>query len=159
LLLALLTYQSPTKHVPISLLLLLQQLGATSCACRIHTASVANQPCADPSSLLQQLGATTYACRIPERWFPGKFDIMGHSHQLWHAAVVLAAWVHYLAIMILLQWRDAAGDECSQTLRTGVDSASGVMCWVVCSSHAGDLGAGLGNHDRAAATLILGWMS
>jgi adiponectin receptor len=57
-----------------------------------------------------QLGAATYACRVPERWLPGKFDIFGHSHQLWHAAVVLAAWVHYLAIMILLQWRDAAGE-------------------------------------------------
>jgi hypothetical protein len=56
-----------------------------------------------------KLGAVTYACRIPERWYPGKFDIMGHSHQLWHAAVVLAAWVHYCAMMILLQWRDASG--------------------------------------------------
>lgn len=62
-------------------------------------------------SVILQLGAVTYACRIPERWYPGKFDIMGHSHQLWHAAVVLAAWVHYLAIMILLQWRDAAGED------------------------------------------------
>jgi adiponectin receptor len=56
-----------------------------------------------------QCGAVIYACRIPERWYPGKFDIAGHSHQLWHAAVVLAAWVHYLAIMVLLQWRDASG--------------------------------------------------
>eukprot|EP00878_Enallax_costatus_P015225 GHUV01015939.1.p1 GENE.GHUV01015939.1~~GHUV01015939.1.p1 ORF type:complete len:386 (+),score=106.03 GHUV01015939.1:469-1626(+) len=54
-------------------------------------------------------GAVIYASRIPERWFPGKFDIAGHSHQLWHAAVVLAAWVHYLAMTILLQWRDASG--------------------------------------------------
>lgn len=59
--------------------------------------------------LIYLLGAATYACRIPERWYPGKFDIMGHSHQLWHAAVVLAAWVHYCAMMILLQWRDASG--------------------------------------------------
>lgn len=62
------------------------------------------------SPVLSQLGAVTYACRIPERWFPGKFDIAGHSHQLWHTAVVLGAWVHYLAMMILLQWRDAAGE-------------------------------------------------
>lgn len=62
-----------------------------------------------------QLGAVTYACRIPERWFPGKFDIMGHSHQLWHAAVVLAAWVHYCAMMILLQWRDASGEDATRT--------------------------------------------
>lgn len=54
-------------------------------------------------------GAVVYACRVPERWSPGRFDIAGHSHQLWHAAVVLAAWVHYCAIMVLLQWRDASG--------------------------------------------------
>jgi hypothetical protein len=66
-------------------------------------------PCAVLYCALQ-LGVATYACRVPERWFPGKFDIFGHSHQLWHLAVVLAAWVHYLAIMILLHWRDAAGE-------------------------------------------------
>eukprot|EP00882_Tetradesmus_deserticola_P017175 GHRQ01018383.1.p3 GENE.GHRQ01018383.1~~GHRQ01018383.1.p3 ORF type:complete len:154 (+),score=37.69 GHRQ01018383.1:321-782(+) len=56
-----------------------------------------------------QGGAVIYACRVPERWYPGRFDLAGHSHQLWHAAVVLAAWVHYVAIMVLLQWRDASG--------------------------------------------------
>lgn len=67
--------------------------------------------CALPllARLPPQGGAIIFACRIPERWYPGKFDIVGHSHQLWHAAVVLAAWVHFLAIMILLQWRDASG--------------------------------------------------
>eukprot|EP00879_Flechtneria_rotunda_P013323 GHRR01013913.1.p1 GENE.GHRR01013913.1~~GHRR01013913.1.p1 ORF type:complete len:235 (+),score=85.72 GHRR01013913.1:711-1415(+) len=59
--------------------------------------------------LIYVCGAVIYACRIPERWYPGSFDIFGHSHQLWHASVVLAAWVHYLAIMVLLQWRDASG--------------------------------------------------
>lgn len=56
-----------------------------------------------------QGGAVIYACRVPERWYPGKFDLAGHSHQLWHAAVVLAAWIHYQAVIILLQWRDASG--------------------------------------------------
>jgi hypothetical protein len=27
----------------------------------------------------------------------------------WHAAVVLAAWVHYCAVLVLLAWRDASG--------------------------------------------------
>ncbi|RWV92320.1 hypothetical protein GW17_00045320 [Ensete ventricosum] len=34
--------------------------------------------------LLYGLGALVYATRIPERWMPGKFDIAGHSHQLFH---------------------------------------------------------------------------
>jgi len=27
-----------------------------------------------------QAGAIIYACRVPERWFPGKFDIAGKFH-------------------------------------------------------------------------------
>lgn len=52
-------------------------------------------------------GAGVYALRVPERWKPGAFDIAFHSHQLFHVAVVLAAGVHYKAVLILLRWRDA----------------------------------------------------
>ncbi|KIY92811.1 Adiponectin receptor protein 2 [Monoraphidium neglectum] len=58
---------------------------------------------------LYLVGAAIYASRVPERWLPGKLDLIGHSHQLWHVAVVLAALVHYKAILVLLQWRDASG--------------------------------------------------
>ncbi|GFH23238.1 uncharacterized protein HaLaN_20824 [Haematococcus lacustris] len=34
--------------------------------------------------LASQSGAGIYAARIPERWFPGKFDILLHSHQIFH---------------------------------------------------------------------------
>lgn len=51
-------------------------------------------------------GATIYTLRIPERWKPGWFDIAGHSHQIFHVAVVVAAYVHYHASLVLLQWRD-----------------------------------------------------
>jgi hypothetical protein len=97
-----------------------------ACGCGImhcHTSQPHTCAPALACCLLPQLGAATYACRIPERWFPGKFDIAGHSHQLWHAAVVLAAWVHYLAIMILLQWRDAAGALAPSVFTTSTQSA------------------------------------
>ncbi|CAG9462108.1 unnamed protein product [Pedinophyceae sp. YPF-701] len=55
------------------------------------------------------LGAVFYAGRIPERFFPGKFDIVGHSHQIFHVAVVLAAFVHYEAVVLLLHWRETHG--------------------------------------------------
>lgn len=74
-----------------------------ACACPCACAA-ADRPCTPA-----QCGAVIYACRIPERWYPGRFDIAGHSHQLWHSAVVLAALVHYNAMMVLLQWRDASG--------------------------------------------------
>ena len=37
-----------------------------------------------------------YATRIPERWKPGAFDLMFHSHQLFHIAVIVAALVRPL---------------------------------------------------------------
>lgn len=39
-------------------------------------------------------GAAIYAARIPERFTPGKWDYFGHSHQIFHVLVVLAAICH-----------------------------------------------------------------
>ncbi|PON66787.1 AdipoR/hemolysin-III-related [Parasponia andersonii] len=55
------------------------------------------------------LGALVYATRIPERWKPGKFDIAGHSHQLFHILVVAGAFTHYRAGLVYLKWRDLEG--------------------------------------------------
>lgn len=55
------------------------------------------------------LGALVYATRIPERWMPGKFDIAGHSHQLFHVLVVAGAYTHYHAGLVYLRWRDLQG--------------------------------------------------
>ncbi|KAK6110698.1 hemolysin-III related family protein [Brugia pahangi] len=43
-------------------------------------------------------GTLLYATRIPERFFPGKCDILFQSHQLFHICVVIAAFVHYYGI-------------------------------------------------------------
>ncbi|XP_024922915.1 heptahelical transmembrane protein ADIPOR3 isoform X2 [Ziziphus jujuba] len=59
--------------------------------------------------VLYGLGALIYATRIPERWMPGKFDIAGHSHQLFHVLVVAGAYTHYQAGLIYLRWRDSQG--------------------------------------------------
>ncbi|CAN1317264.1 Heptahelical transmembrane protein 4 [Linum perenne] len=55
------------------------------------------------------LGAVVYATRVPERWMPGKFDIAGHSHQLFHVLVVAGAYAHYRAGLVYLKWRDLHG--------------------------------------------------
>uniref|UniRef100_A0A1D1ZIW4 Adiponectin receptor protein 2 n=1 Tax=Anthurium amnicola TaxID=1678845 RepID=A0A1D1ZIW4_9ARAE len=55
------------------------------------------------------LGALVYATRIPERWKPGRFDIAGHSHQLFHVLVVAGAYTHYQAGLVYLKWRDLEG--------------------------------------------------
>ncbi|KAH1082477.1 hypothetical protein J1N35_022238 [Gossypium stocksii] len=59
--------------------------------------------------LFYGIGALVYATRIPERWMPGKFDIAGHSHQLFHILVVAGAYTHYRAGLVYLKWRDLNG--------------------------------------------------
>ena len=44
-----------------------------------------------PRSLPPQSGAIIYANRVPERWFPGKFDLWLHSHQLFHVSPIECA--------------------------------------------------------------------
>ncbi|KAI0516525.1 hypothetical protein KFK09_009202 [Dendrobium nobile] len=55
------------------------------------------------------VGVVVYAARVPERWLPGKFDLAGHSHQLFHVLVVAGAYTHYLASVVYLRWREAEG--------------------------------------------------
>ncbi|KHN95332.1 hemolysin-III family protein [Metarhizium album ARSEF 1941] len=43
-------------------------------------------------------GAIVYASKIPERWWPGMFDYVGGSHNLWHAAVLGGILFHYTAM-------------------------------------------------------------
>ncbi|OEL13239.1 Heptahelical transmembrane protein 4 [Dichanthelium oligosanthes] len=54
-------------------------------------------------------GVVVYATRVPERWIPGRFDLAGHSHQLFHVLVIAGAYAHYLAGLVYLGWRDMDG--------------------------------------------------
>ncbi|WOL16942.1 heptahelical transmembrane protein 4-like isoform X1 [Canna indica] len=56
---------------------------------------------------LYGMGVAVYVARVPERWMPGRFDLVGHSHQLFHVLVVAGAYAHYLAGLVYLRWRDA----------------------------------------------------
>ncbi|CAI9761032.1 unnamed protein product [Fraxinus pennsylvanica] len=55
--------------------------------------------------LLYAVGAVFYVTRIPERWKPGTFDIVGHSHQIFHVLVVAAALAHCAATLAIMEWR------------------------------------------------------
>jgi len=44
-------------------------------------------------------GAGLYAARVPEKWAPGRFDIWGSSHQIFHVLVVLAATSHLVGLV------------------------------------------------------------
>ncbi|CAA0840253.1 Heptahelical transmembrane protein 3 [Striga hermonthica] len=55
--------------------------------------------------VLYGLGAAFYVARVPERWRPGAFDVVGHSHQIFHVFVVAAALVHCAATLTIMEWR------------------------------------------------------
>lgn len=44
------------------------------------------------------VGACLYAMRMPERYWPGKFDLFGSSHQIFHCCVVAAGVVHAIGV-------------------------------------------------------------
>jgi len=44
------------------------------------------------------IGATFYALQIPERWFPGCFDWIGGSHNIFHCMVVCGILFHRYAM-------------------------------------------------------------
>lgn len=54
-------------------------------------------------------GALLYGCRIPERFFPGKFDVLFHSHQVFHFLVDVAAFTHFHALVEILIYRTRTG--------------------------------------------------
>ncbi|KAI1088883.1 mPR-like GPCR protein [Rostrohypoxylon terebratum] len=50
------------------------------------------------------LGAVVYATRFPESISPGKFDLYGSSHQIFHILVVMATVVHLAGVLDALDY-------------------------------------------------------
>ncbi|KAF2792000.1 adiponectin receptor protein 1 [Melanomma pulvis-pyrius CBS 109.77] len=50
------------------------------------------------SVLVYLTGALLYASKVPERFFPGTFDYVGCSHNIWHVAVLGGILFHYKAM-------------------------------------------------------------
>lgn len=55
--------------------------------------------------VLYVVGAGLYACRFPESQWPGKFDKLGASHQIFHVFVVLAAVSHLVGLLKAFDYR------------------------------------------------------
>lgn len=50
------------------------------------------------SIMVYLTGAVIYAAQVPEKWWPGKFDYAGASHNIWHLAVLGGILFHYTAM-------------------------------------------------------------
>ena len=46
------------------------------------------------------LGFIFYALQLPEKRWPGRFDLVAHSHQIWHVLVFTGAYLFYLAVLV-----------------------------------------------------------
>lgn len=53
--------------------------------------------------LRQSVSVCLQSC--PERSHPGRYDVCGHSHQIWHTFAVLGIILSYLAILICYEIR------------------------------------------------------
>ncbi|KAJ2520512.1 hypothetical protein H4217_001987 [Coemansia sp. RSA 1939] len=56
-------------------------------------------------------GTLIYAFKIPERYRPGKHNVLLHSHQIFHVLVVVAAVCHYVGIIRALEWVHVSPDK------------------------------------------------
>lgn len=58
-------------------------------------------------AILNGTGGAVYAARVPERLWPGKFDIVGASHQIMHVLVMGGATSYGLGIARATEyWHD-----------------------------------------------------
>src|SRR5262249_25547542 len=51
------------------------------------------------------VGVTLFVGRLPERFWPGAFDIWGHSHQLFHSFAVLGTALHVVGLSVAFRFR------------------------------------------------------
>ncbi|KAI5788455.1 hemolysin-III related-domain-containing protein [Geopyxis carbonaria] len=60
--------------------------------------------------LLYVVGAAIYAARVPERWAPGRFDLVGASHQIFHVCVLLAAAAQLRGLVVAFDFAKSMGE-------------------------------------------------
>jgi adiponectin receptor len=53
------------------------------------------------------VGVVVFVARVPERWSPGRFDIWGHSHQLFHFCALIGAGFHFVALLFGYRYRQS----------------------------------------------------
>ncbi|RHY55170.1 hypothetical protein DYB37_006365 [Aphanomyces astaci] len=57
------------------------------------------------TAVVNLVGVALYVTQFPERSFPGRFDLVGSSHQWWHVCVFTAALVYYAYAVQHFEWR------------------------------------------------------
>jgi adiponectin receptor len=94
------------RHIRFSMFAMLPLLGvapiAHSCFILWSNASVRSAMVKIIVDILLLFGGgSILLLRLPEKWFPGLFDLVGHSHNVWHFAILGALILFYSSIMDL----------------------------------------------------------
>ncbi|KAI9347817.1 hemolysin-III related-domain-containing protein [Zopfochytrium polystomum] len=63
------------------------------------------------------LAVIFYLSHIPERWFPGTFDLIGHSHQIFHTLIVVASTFHFLSARDAFTFWHSQNPFCEMAVR------------------------------------------
>lgn len=63
-------------------------------------------------AVLYLLGLFFYATQLPESAFPGMFDTLLSSHQIWHVCVLCAALVHFCNCVSMYQLWSVSDGVC-----------------------------------------------
>ncbi|KAF3926433.1 hypothetical protein AA313_de0205867 [Arthrobotrys entomopaga] len=66
-------------------------------------------------ALFDTIGVVAYGAKIPERFFPGKFDIVGQSHQILHVSVIVAGLMHVRGCLGDFDYLHEHGANCIRT--------------------------------------------
>lgn len=61
-------------------------------------------------AVINFLGAAVYAARVPERWFPGTFDLLGQSHNWMHVLVLTGAFVRLGGLLAVCEHWQMEGE-------------------------------------------------
>ena len=60
------------------------------------------------------IGALLYILKFPERFWPGRFCIVGNSHQIFHILVLVGVFTHYFGCLQTYSYR--ANNYCNNLL-------------------------------------------
>jgi adiponectin receptor len=58
------------------------------------------------------IGVFAYGLKVPERLFPGRFDIVGQSHQILHVSVIIAGMMHVMGCLGDFDYLHEHGAQC-----------------------------------------------
>lgn len=66
------------------------------------------------------VAAWCYAHHLPERWYPGRFDHVGNSHQIMHVLVVVEYTLEWLFVIHLARQHHMAILEAAREVTVGL---------------------------------------